>query len=245
MLLLPEMSLTTRDAVHHCSASVLLNALPDASVSLIATDPPYGIGYESSWTTRSDGTPRETKGSFGADVFNASWLPQAARVLKTGGALYLFTRWDVAHLWKAAIEAAGLDVVQRIVWDKKHWGTGDLRYYGSQTEDILFCTKGEHNLNWRKRSGNVWRIWRGRVWEDGNADNPTQKPEQLMRKIIELSSRADDTVLDPFVGSGTTAAAARSLGRHYIACDVSAYQVSIARKRLAKDYTLPMLELAV
>ena len=240
--LLSEHSVTSLDVVHHTDALSLLLGLRSASVDLIVTDPPYGIGYASSWTTRMDGSPRVASASFGADEFNASWVPEAARVLKPGGALYLFTRWDVAANWKAAIEGAGLTGVQRIVWDKQHWGMGDLRYYGSQVEDILFCVKGEHVLKWPGRCGNLWSV-NGRIAKiakDGHYDNPTQKPEALMRKIILLSSDAGDVVLDPFCGSGTTPRAAQTTGRRFIAGDISAYQVSIARARVAQAYTLPL-----
>lgn len=245
MYLLPEYALSHRiNTIFHADALSLLRALPDASVALIASDPPYGIGYASSRTTRSDGSPRVTRNSFGADVIQLDWIPEAARVLKPDGAMYLFTRWDVLHIWKQALENAGLSVVQRIIWDKLHWGMGDLNYFGSQVEDILFCVKTAHELKWDKRGGNLFRACNGKpmAGEDGYFDNPTQKPERLLRKIITLSSNPGDVICDPFAGSGTTAKAARDLGRSFIAGDIDAYQVGIARQRLAQPYTLPMFE---
>ncbi len=221
--------------VYCMDATALLSQLPTDSVDLIATDPPYGIGYASSWTTRSDGAPRNFNGTFGADVFNADWLPEAARVLKSSGALYLCTRWDVIHLWQNAIESAGLHVVQRIVWDKCHWGMGDLRYFGSQTEDILFCVKGEHHLRWPQREGNLWRTPNGKpmAGRDGYFDNPTQKPTELMVRMIELSTDKGDLVVDPCCGSGTTLVSAAKLGRQFIGGDIDEYQFGIASRRLA------------
>jgi len=229
------------DVVRHCSAETLLDALPDEYIDAIITDPPYGIEYESSRTTRMDGTSRATSGTFGKDEFDAGWLPNAARVLKSGGALYLFTRWDVAHRWKDAIESAGLKVVQRIVWDKCHWGMGDLRYFGSQVEDILFAVKCDHPLRWDKRGGNVWREnSRQLFYKEGNYDHPTQKPVNLMARAVILSTDAGDVVADPFCGSGSTLVAAQKLGRHFVGCDVEAYYVEMSRARLAMPYTLPM-----
>jgi len=230
------------DVIHHCDALTLLRALPDESVDLIVTDPPYGIGYASSWTTRMDGSLRQSSGTFGADVFDDTWVTEAARVLASHGALYMFTRWDVLHLWKDAIEAAGLAVKQRLVWDKCHWGMGDLEFYGSQTEDVLFAVKNGHRLAWEKREGNVWRYpskgaMRG---HEGMFDHPTQKSVRPIKKAIEYSCPLGGIVLDPFMGSGTTAVAARDLGRHYLGCDISAKYVDMARARLALPYTLPM-----
>jgi len=230
------------DTVHHCSALTLLRRLPDASIGLIATDPPYGIGYKASWkTTNSRKQARRAAETFGKDVFQDDWIPDAFRVLKHGAALYLFTRWDVIHQWKIALEKAGFDVVQCVVWDKLNWGSGDLRYFGSQTEYVLFCVKGEHRLRWDKRQGNMWRLTKLDVINhEGNEDNPTQKPERLMRRIIELSSDPGDTVLDCFCGSGTTGAAARALGRRYILCDRDEYQHRIATERLSKPFAVSM-----
>jgi len=237
-LLLPAPRLV--DDVYAMDALAFLRCLPNDSVDLIATDPPYGIGYESSWMTRMDGTPRKARTMFGPDVFDASWIVEAARCLKPSGALYLFTRWDVCHLWKAALEAAGLKVPQRIIWDKSHWGMGDLSYFGSQVEDLLFAVKDRHKLRYAKREGNLWNVWRGRVWEDGYRDHPTQKPLTLMAKIVRLSCPPNGIVLDPFLGSGTTVMAAKALSCHYIGCDIDPHWCDVTRQRLAQPYTLPL-----
>lgn len=210
-----------------------LEVLPTlAQVDAVVTDPPYGISYASSWTTRMSGEPRQCPANFGIDNFDASWLPEAARLLKPSGALYMCSRWDVLHLWKAALDAAGIGVRQRIVWDKRHWGMGDLRYFGSQTEDILFATKNGHSLRWNKREGNLWTLWKGRVWGDGGCEHPTQKPVDLMVKMITLSTDAGCTVLDPFMGSGTTGVACVKTGRKFIGVEIDPTYFDIACKRI-------------
>lgn len=225
------------NTVYQCDALSLLARLPDNSVDMILCDPPYGIGYESSWTTRNDGSLRTTPTKFGEDKLDTTWLSQIERVLKDKGALYLFTRWDVLHHWNKAINDTGLKTVQRIIWYKAHWKMGDLRYYGSQTEDILFARKGEHHLLWSKREGNVWYSADALYQNDGYWEHPTQKPLKIIRKAIQYSCPIDGIVLDPFIGSGTTAVAARNLGRRYIGCDISPEYVAIARRRLALPYT--------
>jgi DNA modification methylase len=229
---LPAFVETPREnEIYHTDALTLLRAMPDASVDLVVTDPPYGIGYASSRTTREGGGARRTSGTFGRDEYDDTWLTDAVRVLKPGGALYVFTRWDVMHQWHAAIQQAGAKVVQRIVWHKAHWKMGDLRYYGSQTEDILFCRKGAHALRWSQREGNVWYC-ADAAYLDGGWNHPTQKPEALIERAIVNSSDPGDLVLDPFMGSGTTAVAARNTGRRFVGCDISHEYVTIARKRL-------------
>lgn len=222
----------------------LLATLPDASVDLIVTDPPYGIGYESSWTTRiSDGKPRNTLMSFGHDVLDTRWIADAARVLKEGGALYCFTRWDVLHHWQQAINATDLHVVTRIVWYKAQFKMGDLRYYAPQTEDILFARKGTHRLRWHKREGNVWYS-ADALYLDGYYGHPTQKPEVILRRAIEYSSDPDDVVLDPFAGSGSTCAAAFKSARQYIGGDINPVFVNIARERVQNSDPYQDTELA-
>lgn len=229
------------NVVHHCTAQSLLVTLPTASIDLIITDPPYGIRYRAGWKTTNGGKHRRVAAAFGPDNLQLDWIPDAYRALKTNGALYLFSRWDVIHIWREALEAAGFRVIQRIIWDKMHWGGGNLNYYGSQTEDILFCVKGNHKLrNW-KRDGNIWQLTKlDCINNEGNLDNPTQKPERLIRKMILNSSDPDQIILDPFCGTGTTGAAAYRAGRRYIMADCDQKQFAIAKQRL-ESLSCPIL----
>jgi DNA modification methylase len=73
-------------------------------------------------------------------------------------------------------------------------------------------------------------------------DHPSPKPIHAMEQIIRYYTNPGDLICDPFIGSGTTAVAARNLGRHFIGCDISREYVDMARKRLAQPFTLPMFE---
>lgn len=227
--------------IHHMDKMALLNALPDEHVHLEVFDPPYGKGYKAG-EKRSNGKKiRRFSSETFDDVLDTSFLPEAYRVLKTGGALYLFTQWDVEPIWREAILSAGFQVKMLIIWDKRNWGGGDLSYYGCQTEMILFATKGKHQLNWPRREGNVWVLTKlDAINNEGNFDNPTQKPESLIRRMITRSSKVGDIVLDCFVGSGTTARAAQTLHRNFYACDKSAEQTVIARSRIAQPVNISM-----
>ena len=212
----------------------VMRNLPDECVGLVVADPPYGIGYASSWTTRPDGSPRVYSNSFGEDRYDDRWVAEAGRVLKEYGAMYMFTRWDILHRWKAAIEDTGLKVVQRLIWNKSHWKMGDLRYYGSQTEDILFCRKGAHKLRWEKRNGNIWTSSSSYLPE-GQWDHPTQKAEAIIQRMIENSSDPGDLVADFHVGSGTTMAVADRLGRRWFGCDTNPEYVEMSLERIKAD----------
>lgn len=213
--------------------------------ALIVADPPYGIGYKTGQKTkkakrglkRSLAAPRESVSTFGNDsVIDTSWIAPAYNTLKQGGAMYLFTRWDVLHQWHAAILEAGFKVVQCLVWDKCHWGMGNLDHYGSQTENVLYCVKGDHCLRWYKREGNMLRFATSTMLTlDGGGRHPTQKPISLMSRLIQYSSDKGDLVLDPFTGSGAACIAAQRLHRRFIGCDISPTFAAAAQTWIETD----------
>lgn len=234
--------------IHNMPCTEMFTGLTEQA-ALIVADPPYGIGYKTSYKTvqaakrhqiinrdRSFEPLRDEIEQFDDGTIDTSWISLAYNALKTGGAMYLFTRWDVLHLWHAAILEAGFKIAQCLVWDKCIWGAGDLSLYGSQTENILVCTKGKHHLRWSKREGNVWRVARGvMLVQDGGGKHPTQKPTRLMQKIITYSSDAGDLVLDPFTGSGAACIAAQRLHRRFIGTDISPTFAQAANEWLAED----------
>lgn len=231
------------DSVVCMDALELLRTLPDNSVDSVVTDPEYGIGYET-------GRVKHSSAKFGDDVFDASWIPEAYRVLRDDTTLWMCTRWDVMGAWIEALKQAGFSVKQRIVWNKGNWAAGDLRYHGSQVEDILFAVKGEPVLQVSSRPSNLWfipRMTRAETRRVVNPianlpDHPTQKPIPLFERMIREGSCVGDLIVDPFMGVGTAAIAARNLGRHFICCDIQPDYVAQAKEQLALDYTTPMFE---
>lgn len=239
--------------IHHCSAIELLTSLIEPP-ALMACDPPYGVEYRHTTMGKTPAMkngvyqarvlPRDhNPARFSDNVIDTTWIPYAFDALAAGGAMYLFTRWDVLHHWHAAAIHAGFKVVQRIVWDKCLWGAGNLDYYGSQTEDILVCVKGAHRMRWDRREGNVWRIGRGRVTgKDGGGRHQTQKPTDLFKRIITYSSDVNDLFVDPFTGSGAACVAAQKLHRRFVGCDINPDFAASAQAWIEKTskHTLPM-----
>ena len=176
--LLPEYSLTRLDTVHHCDALTLLRALPDQSVSLIATDPPYGCGTQvSAWRSPDE----RFKEIAGVDQINPHWLTEAYRVIAYSGALYCFAKWVNFADWMKYISAAGFTVRNCLVWDKLQHGTGNLSgAYGPQHEFILFATKGIHNLR-GKRPVDILRY---KKVQPDKLSHPYEKPIDLLKFLI-------------------------------------------------------------
>ncbi len=217
--------------LYHGDCLEVLRTLEPGSVDAVVTDPPYGIGYVSSRTTRPDGSPRVKRASFGADELDTRWLDGAFAACAPDACLYCFTRWDVMPVWKEAIETAGFKIRQRLVWNKCHWKMGDLRYYGSQIEDVLFATKGTPPMHWEHRIGNLFSSSSAYLPE-GQYDHPTQKPEIIMRQFVTHSTPEGATVLDPFMGSGTTGVACVQTGRNFIGIELDRGYFEIAEKRI-------------
>lgn len=227
--------------IYEADAKIALESLPAESVDLFVDDPPYGIGYKGGRTYANSietgmQLPRITKNkSFGVDIFDPSYLLPAYRALIDGGAMYLFTRWDVIQQWAFAATQAGFKVAQRLVWVKKHWGMGNCAYHGNMTEDILFLVKGKHRLRWDKRRGNVLTGHTHGMYlrsTDGWYDHPTQKPESLIAELVKLSSDEGQVVCDPHLGSGTTAAVCAKLGRRYLGFEINPEFVAMAQQRV-------------
>lgn len=218
----------------HGDCLEILPTLAAGSVDAVITDPPYGIGYASSWMTRPDGAPRKTMPTFGQDIYSPKWMPAISGIMKNRSLAFIFVRWDIAHQFKRDGESSELVCVQRLIWDKLHWGMGDLRYYGSQTEDILLFRKGDAALSVNTRRGNIWRYPSKAYFPEGCVDHPSQKPLGVIIEWIEAASNPGDTILDPFMGSGTTGVAAMHTGRKFIGIELDAGYFQIAQERIEK-----------
>lgn len=210
------------DATLYCGdCADILPTIPP--VSLVATDPPYGISYVSAW--RKHGPTEMLQNDDDAPV---GILPALAGALVDGGALYLATRFDVAAQWNDAIKAAGLTLKTPIYWNKGNHTSGDLEGdFGAQVEIFIFAHKGRHKLR-GKRISNLWHIPR-----DKASDHPTPKPVPLMERIIDCSSDVQNIVLDPFMGAGSTGVACMNLGRKFIGVEIEPRYFDIACERIA------------
>jgi site-specific DNA-methyltransferase (adenine-specific) len=200
-----------------------LEILPTlGKVDAVVTDPPYGISYISAW--RKCGPTEMLQNDDSAPVESVAML---AELIADTGALYLATRFDVAAQWNEAIRDAGLTLKTPIYWDKGNHTSGDLEGdFGAQVEIFLFAHKGRHKLR-GKRLANLWHIPR-----DVAGDHPTPKPVPLMERMIGVSTDDGQTILDPFMGSGTTGVACMNLGRKFIGIEIEKKYFDIACERI-------------
>lgn len=206
----------------------LLPRVPDESMGLIVTDPPYGIDYRSNRRTKLSKFDRldNDEGLFTA------WLPEAHRVLKPGGALYVFTHWRTWGLWFAAVEGAGFKVKNMIVLHKTVHGSGDLKCYAPKHELLLFAAKGRHMLN--QPEGRPMDVWDVKAVFTHAKVHPTQKPPEWYEPCVIQSSQPGDIVLDPFGGVAPCAVACKRNDRRFIVFEVEAHYCGEADRLLEK-----------
>lgn len=197
-------------------ANDVLQQLPDESVDLIVTDPPYGIGFSGNRYQTADHD--ELEGDADHDLYDGL-ADELYRVLKPDSHCYVFTRWDV---YPAVLEHLRhpFEVDTVLVWDKKDGGhgMGDTEDFAPRHEFIIKLSKGDRPIN-GDRKPNVIRQKDARFTGEENV-HPTQKPQALMETLIEASSDGGDIVADFFGGSYPVARAAVKTGRQAVACEL-------------------------
>lgn len=235
---------TTPDrAVHPYSLAGIdavewLLTLPEESLDLVITDPPY----ESLEKHRALGTTTRLKHSKSSSndwfsVFPNHRLPElfscVYRALRKNTHFYVFCDQETMFIAKPMAEAAGFRFWKPIVWDKRRIGMG--YHYRSRYEFILFFEKGKRKLNDLAQPDIIEcpRIFNG---------YPTEKPVQVSEVLVRQSSAIGGLVADPFMGSGSVGVAALSLDRHFAGTDICQTARELAQSRLmfaAQGYSKP------
>lgn len=184
-------------------------------ITAIVTDPPYGMAHESGRAVTADqkrfaqAIENDSDFETAQDIFWRAVGPLTYQCAKDAE-MYVFCRWDMIERWKGAIEElSGWKVVQCIVWDKVIHGMGDLEgTWANCHEMILHAKRGRRPVNYR--SPNVISVQRVLAKE---MIHPTEKPVELLEKLILVSTNPGDFVVDPFCGSGSTIVACHRRGR--------------------------------
>ena len=188
-----------------------MKLMPDNSVDIVIADPPYGMSFQSNYRHEKH------EKIVGDDRFPIEVLEELFRVARK--AVYVFCRWDnLNELPKPKSVLA---------WVKNNWSMGDLKHeHGRQWEAICFYPQEEHEFI--KRIPDVVRNKR-----TGNNLHPTEKPVDLIQILLEANK--GQLVLDPFMGSWTTARACKDLGRDFIGFEISEKYCKIGEKRLEQE----------
>lgn len=214
--------------VHNADCLDFMRKLPGKSVDIVITDPPYGINEN--WKRQRS---RSHKG------VEAGLYPEWDWDSKKLDSLYLF---ELVRISKKQIIFGGQNYSDNlppnygwIVWDKDN--TGDFSHCELAYTSFL---NGIRKFKWR---------WNGMLQENMKnkeiRQHPTQKPLPLMLWIIQNFTEPTDIIFDPFLGSGTTAVAAKQLGRNFIGVEINPEYCKIAKERLKQEvlpFTKPQPE---
>ena len=217
--------------------------LDDNSVDCVITDPPYGIDVDISGMKDMPSNETRKKGKVDNDndlqaalELFSNVLQHADRTLVDGGHMYVFTSWKVYPEFTGVLKSQGWEIRNCIVWHKSmqqnSMAFGKTKY-AYRHEFIIFATKGEpRKLD--ELEPDILEYDNAVHDETGGkqAPHPTQKPINLISKLVKQSTSKGDTVLDPFMGSGTTAVAAIQNDRNYVGFELDAenYRSVIERR---------------
>lgn len=228
----------------------ILKQIPDNSIDLILTDPPYNISKEGDNRDRSklDSPSMRRSSSLNYDFgkwdnmdresflkFTEKWLEENCRVLKQNGTIIsFFSKEDISFLgWVA--KKYGIKTRTIFSWCKSNPVPSFRKVnYLSACEFIWFGSKGSWNFNFKKQSemGNYMITTNSSIY--GETEHPTEKPLSLLEHFIEIHSNQNDLVLDCFMGSGTTGVASLKLNRRFIGVEIDKNYFEIAKERISK-----------
>lgn len=208
----------------HGDSLTVLRQMESESVDAIITDPPYGINYVSQTGARI----KNDKSPF------IWFLYDAFRVLKPGGSIVCFTRWDVEQAFIDAMKLAGFQVKSEVIWDKVLHGMGDTKAaFAPSHENIVFAIKGRFAFPGHRPRDLV-------TFQKINSFqmvHPTEKPVGLLANLITSVTKPGDLILDPFAGSGSTLVAAKKTGRRYIGVELDDEHFQTAQRRTEEAIT--------
>ena len=237
----------------------IMRQIPDASVDAVFADPPYNLqlGSKTLYRPEDQTAARAVRDSWDSfessaeyDEFTKLWLAECKRVLKPNGAMWTIGSYHNIFRVGTILQDMGFWILNDIVWVKTNpmpnfRGTR----FTNAHETLIWATPtktGKYTFNYDtmkkliggKQMRSDWGLniclGEERIKDaDGKSLHNTQKPLDLLHRVILASTKPGDIILDPFMGSGTTAAAAIELGRQFIGIEREPEYVSAARERIA------------
>jgi len=232
-----------------------LARIPDGSIDLILTDPPYNLGKDYGNTSDQQSVTDYLR-------WTEQWIDAALPKLKPTGSLYIFLTWRFSPEIFVMLKRR-MTMMNEIIWDRRVPSMGgSVRSYSSVHDTIGFfvnrkdyyfdldavriaydaATKKARSRSifvgakWLEIGYNpkdLWSVSRLHKEHPERADHPTQKPLEIIERMLKASCPPDGVVLDPFMGSGTTALAAKRCGRHFVGFELNPDYCAIIGARLA------------
>ena len=248
-----------RDRILRGDCIEQLKSLPSASVDLVFADPPYNLQLEGalnrpdqSLVDAVDDDWDKFSSFADYDAFTKAWLTEAQRVMKPNATLWVIGSYHNIFRVGAIMQDLGFWILNDVIWRKANpMPNFRGRRFTNAHETMIWASRNAASKSYTfhydalkaaNEDTQVRSDWYlplctgGERLKDskGSKVHPTQKPEQLLARVILSSSNPGDVILDPFFGTGTTGATAKRLGRHFIGIERDDSYAKAAEARIAK-----------
>ena len=218
-----------------------MKELPDKSIDLVIADPPFGIDFDgkSSVYNRDERLVvegyEETSESY--LEFTAKWLAELPRIMKPESSAYVFSGWTNLDAVLQGAREAGLVTLNHLIWHYP-FGVYTKKRFVTSHYHIVLLVKNPRKYFFNKIENypeDVWSV--KRRYRTGLAKNATVLPLEVVSRCIDFSSKPGDIVLDPFMGNGTTAVAAKLNLRRFIGFEINEKLRPLLQKEIANAKT--------
>lgn len=228
----------------------LLEKYPQGVFDMIFADPPYFLS-DGGITCHAGKIVTVDKGEWDKSIdinkihtFNHTWLSLCQQLLKPNGTIWVSGTDHVIYSVGFAMQQLGMKILNNITWEKPNPPPNiSCRYFTHSTETIIWAGKNQktkhcfnykkiRELNEGKQMKTVWTIPAPNGREKEHGKHPTQKPLQLLERIILSCTFEGDLVFDPFAGSSTTGLSAVKLNRFFVGCELDKEYIQLSIKRL-------------
>jgi len=241
----------------------ILSAIPEACVDMIFADPPYFLSnggitcHAGRMVSVHKGDWDRSRGPEANHEFNRAWLAACQRVLKPNGTIWVSGTAHVIHSVGFAMQQLGFKLLNDISWVKPNPPPNlSCRHFTHATETIIWAAKdrkSRHTFNYqamKQKSGgkqmkSVWDIRPPEREEKRFGKHPAQKPLALLERILLASTNPGDLVLDPFLGSGTTAVTALRIERIIVGIEQEDFSAGLALSRILCELVLVQLSISL
>jgi len=246
-----------RFTLYHANSLEFLKEFPDETIDMIFADPPYFLS-SGSFTCQNGKMVSVKKGDWDLSNgtqknfdFHIEWISACKKVLKLNGTIWVSGTYHSIYQCGFALQANQFHILNDIAWFKPNAAPNlSCRFFTASHETLIWARKekqGKHIFNYKsmkdgtwkndqiKKDGqqmrSVWSINTPKPAEKVFGKHPTQKPFDLLKRIILASTNEGDTVLDPFTGSSTTGMASYLYGRKFIGIDSETKYLDLSIKR--------------
>jgi DNA modification methylase len=253
-----NLSMKYLNQVIHGNCLNILPKLPRKSVDMIFADPPYNLQLSKKQLKVGKRIVKGVKEDWDKfnsfqdyDKFTYAWLSECKRVLKDDGTLWVMGSYHNIFRVGKILQDLGYWILNDVIWVKSNPMPNFLgTRFCNAHETLIWAAKSksskytfnyqlmkQENEGKQMRSDCYMPVCRGkeRIKIDGKKAHPTQKPEELLKRVILASTKEGDVILDPFCGTGTALKIAEELNRNFIGIEKEIKYVSLSKQRLKKS----------